>query len=197
MRDKNFVPVTVALERSAEDARPFIERAQPQHPSLIDTDHVVAELYNISNVPTMIWIDEDGDICRPHDVQFGTDTFTEFHGKSSALYLDMIRAWVHEGSGALARSEVVQHQPSPSVETQLARTERALAWWLFCNGHKDAAERHFDRAGELAPLDWTIRRGSMPIRGIDPFGDEFFALAGEGVPEYAMDALTPTKVVKG
>ncbi len=184
----------MALERSTEDARPFIERAQPTHPSVIDTEHVVAELYNISNVPTIIWIDEEGIICRPHDVQFGTDTFTAFHGKSSALYLDMIRAWVKDGSGALGRAETVRHQPAPSANTQLARAERTLAWWLHRNGQEAAAARHFDRAGELAPLDWTIRRGSMPIRGIDPFGDEFFALAGEGVPEYAMEAVTPTKV---
>ena len=55
-----------------------------------------------------------------------------------------------------------------------------------------AAARHFARAGELAPLDWTIRRGSMPIQGQNPFGPEFFALAEQGKPEYAMEAVTPT-----
>jgi hypothetical protein len=45
------------------------------------------------------------------------------------------------------------------------------------------------RAGELAPKDWTIRRGSMPIRGINPMGPEFFELAKEGVPLYPMEAL--------
>jgi len=45
------------------------------------------------------------------------------------------------------------------------------------------------RAGELAPKDWTIRRGSMPIRGINPMGPEFFELAKEGVPVYPMEEL--------
>ncbi len=176
-----------------DDPRPFIEKANPTHPSVIDTEHVVAELYHIVNVPTMIWIDENGQICRPHDTQFGTDIFTAFHGKHSGPYLDMIRAWVRDGSGAMTAKQVKEHQPVPTAESQLARTERTLAWWLQNQGREEAAGRHFDRAGELAPQDWTIRRGSLPIRGKDPFGDDFFTLAADGAPEYPMEAVTPTK----
>ena len=184
-----FVPITVALDKDPEDVRPYIERASPTHPSLIDTQHVVAELYHVINVPTMIWIDEQGRIVRPHDSQFGTDTFTAFHGKQSAPYLDALRAWVREGKGVLDPAAVRSHQIQPTPETQLARAHRALAWWLHQQGRVEAAERHFLRAGELAPKDWTIRRGSMPIRGINPMGLEFFELAKEGVPLYPMEEL--------
>jgi hypothetical protein len=183
----------VALDRSAEDARPWIEAAAPTHPSLIDTGHVLAELYHVVNVPTIVWIDEQGRIVRPNDNQFGTDTFTAFHGKASAPYLDMIRAWVKEGKGALAAGEARRNQLLPTPETQLARAERALAWRLHQRGRPDAAKRHFARAAELAQQDWTIRRGSMPIVGQNPFGPEFFELAGEGTPTYPMDVVTPTK----
>ena len=184
----------MALDRCADDPRPFIEGAAPKHPSVIDTDHRVAELYHIVNVPTLIWIDEDGRICRPHDSQYGTDTFTQFHHKRSGPYLDMIRAWVRSGEGAMAPEAARKQQPALSEEAQLARAERALAWWLHQSGREEAAGPHFDRAGELAPLDWTIRRGSMPIRGQNPFGPEFFELAGGGIPTYPMEAVTPTRV---
>jgi hypothetical protein len=153
---------------------------------------VVADLYHISNVPTLIWIDEQGRICRPHDAQFGTDTFTAFHGKLSAPYLEMLRAWVRDGSGAMPADQVRRHQPKPTAEAQFARAERNVAWWLHQRGRTQAAEAHFERAGELAPLDWTIRRGSMPLRGENPFGPAFFKLAEEGRTEYPMESVTPT-----
>jgi len=187
------VPFTVALDRSTEDVAPFIEAASPTHPSVVDTEHLVAELYHIVNVPTLIWIDEAGRICRPHDAQFGTDTFTQFHGKSSAPYLDLLRSWVRDGAGVLPADEVRKLRIEPSEQSQLARTERALAWHLSQHGRTEAAEAHFARAGELAPQDWTIRRGSMPIRGMNPFGPEFFALVEDGAPVYPMDEVTPTR----
>ncbi len=186
-----FVPITVALDRSPEDARPYIERAQPTHPSLIDTEHVLAELYHVVNVPTMLWIDERGRVVRPNDSQFGTDTFTAFHGKKSEPFLNAVRAWVREGKGALTPEVIRRHQLLPSDETQLARAERALAWHLHRRGRSQAAERHFLRAGELSPRDWTIRRGSMPIRGINPMGPDFFALAKEGAPRYPTEEIPP------
>ncbi len=47
--------------------------------------------------------------------------------------------------------------------------------------YRAVAERHFVRAGELAPHDFTIRRGSMPIRGMDPMGPDFAALYMEWI----------------
>ena len=187
----DFVPITVALDQNPDDARPYIERARPTHPSLIDTEHVVAELYHVVNVPTQVWIDPHGRIVRPNDTQFGTDTFTVFHGKRSAPYLAAVRAWVRRGEGALDPDTARRHQLLPTHETQLARVHRALAWWLHRQGRREAAERHFARAGELSPGDWTIRRGAMPIRGENPMGPKFFELAKEGVPRYPMEALPP------
>ncbi len=145
----------------------------------------------MTNVPTILWIDEQGQIVRPHDSQFGTDTFTAFHHKRSDIYLDMIRAWVRDGEGVLAGDDAKQVLPEATADSQLARAERALAWHLHQQGAA-SADAHFERACELAPKDWTIRRGSMPIRGQNPFGPEFFALAEEGSPEYALEAITPT-----
>jgi hypothetical protein len=102
----------------------------------------------------------------------------EFHGKESGPHLEALRRWVVDGevpdpaagpSGSL----------TPTPEVALARVERRLAAHLLRAGEDAAAERHFARAVELAPLDFPVRRGSMPLRGQDPFGDAFFELYGE------------------
>jgi hypothetical protein len=187
---EGFTPITVALDQSLDDARPWIEAAAPTHPALVDTEHVVADLFNVINVPTMVWIDEAGRIARPNDVQFGTDTFVQLTGRPSGPFLAAIRGWVRDGTGVLAPEEIHRHQVLPSREQQEARAEFTLAWHLHRAGRREAAERHFARAGELAPGDWTIRRGSLPIRGIDPMAsEEFLALWQEGTPGYPSTPL--------
>ncbi len=58
--------VTVALDTAgAEAARPWIEAANPNHPSLIDQAHILDELLGVVNVPNGVWIDERGMIVRP------------------------------------------------------------------------------------------------------------------------------------
>jgi hypothetical protein len=179
--DRGFVPIAVALDRSADDARPWIEKAAPTYPALIDTGHVLADLYNIVNVPTALWIDERGRIVRPNDVVFGTDTFRHITNLESARPLAALRAWVRGERAAFAADEARGLQTLPTAADQAARAEFGLAEWLARHGRADAAERHFVRAGELAPHDFTIRRGSMPIRGLDPMGPPFREMLGAWV----------------
>jgi len=134
-----------------------------------------------------VWIDERGRIVRPNDAAFGDDAFVELHGRPSAPHLDALRAWVHTGTPPFAADDDVRaHQALPTPAEQRARAEFALAWHLHRAGRREAAERHFVRAGELAPHDFTVRRGSMPIRGLDPMGADFLPLFQEWV-----DAGTP------
>jgi hypothetical protein len=46
-------------------ARPYVELAQPEHPSLIDAGHLVDEQFGVVNIPNSVWIDENGIIVRP------------------------------------------------------------------------------------------------------------------------------------
>ncbi len=66
--------MTVCLDTvGAEAARPFIERANPEHPSLIDIAHVVDERFGVVNIPNSIWIDEDGIIVRPAEAAWALE----------------------------------------------------------------------------------------------------------------------------
>lgn len=168
--------LTVAIDSSLDAPRPYVDGAT--HPSLVDTEHRVADLYNMVNVPTVVWIDEAGCIVRPQDVHYVSNelaSITRFHNRKP---LAALRAWVR-GEAAAYPGDVVADTKVATESDQEARAAFALAWWLSQQGREVAAERWFVRAGELAPHDFTIRRGSMPIRGIDPAGPAFFQMMGD------------------
>ena len=54
------------------------------YPVVVDADHVVTELYAISNVPTVVLINEDDTIAMPNWSAYGSDLFSEFTGVDSA-----------------------------------------------------------------------------------------------------------------
>ncbi len=179
MKDYGFTVITVAVEKDPEDARPWIELANPSHPSLIDTQHLLADLYNMVNVPEILWIDEQGRIARPNDVAFGDDTWRAVTGFESAKHANLLRAWVKGEASAFTPGEVRKLQRLPTREDQLARAEFGLGNWLYHQGRVEAARPHFIRAGQLAPHDFTIRRGTMPMQGLNSGGPEFFKMVQE------------------
>jgi len=66
-----FEIVAVALDiGGAAAARPWIEAAKAEYPTLIDQAHVLDELLGIVNVPSGAWINEEGMLVRPPEPAF-------------------------------------------------------------------------------------------------------------------------------
>ena len=58
--------MTVSLELTGPEAsRPYIEAAHPDHPALLDPTHRMDPLFGVVNIPSVVWIDEQGVIVRP------------------------------------------------------------------------------------------------------------------------------------
>lgn len=148
-------------------------------PVLLDRQHLVSELYAISNVPTVVWIDEDDNIVRPNGVGFSSDMFKEFTGFDSTEHLDAIRTWVRDGEVDVAFADAVDEVGNLTDDEVNARLHFRIAAYLAREGNDAAAAGHFATASELAPNDFTIRRAAMPLQDVDPFGDKFFELYGE------------------
>ena len=163
--------IAVAIDENTEAVTELA--AGSTYPVLMDKDHLLTELFAISNVPSVIWIDESGSIVRPAAAEFGTDTFTEITGISREAHMQQVRDWVREETLPDDASYSVTDLSEEEVQ---ARLHFRLAVFLQREGRNIDAERHFDLAAELAPLDFTIVRASMPLRGGDPFGEEFFKL---------------------
>lgn len=169
--------VAVALDDSPTDVRPWIDGIP--FPVLIDSEHVLTELYAISNVPTVIWIDENNRIVRPNGVAYGTDTFKDFTGVDAGPHMDAVRRWVRDGIEPIAAVDARDAVADLSDDEVRARLHFRIAAHARRHDDDANARRHFARAGELAPNDWTIRRAAMPLTGSDPFGQDFFVLYEE------------------
>ncbi len=149
------------------------------YPILIDAEHLLTETYAISNVPTVIWIDEHNNIVQPNWSAFGTDTFVEFTGVESGPQKDLVRRWVTHNEPMMEPAAAAEAVHDLTHEEEQARLYFRIAAKLRRDGDEDGAERNFATAVEFAPHDWTIRRAAMPLRGKDPFGEDFMTMYGE------------------
>lgn len=167
----------MAIDEAVDKIRELAEGIT--YPVLVDADHLLTELYAISNVPTVLMIDEDDRIVQPNWSAFGTDTFREITGIDSGEQKDVIRRWVVDGDRMMTEEQAREAVGDLSGDEEAARLHFRIATRLRNRGDETGAARNFARAGELAPHDWTIRRAALPLQGEDPFGEKFFELAAE------------------
>ncbi len=160
--------VAVALDDDTDRVRHFTEKAGL--PAVLDPDHRLSDVFGVVNVPSTIWLDEEGRVAKPPTIAPGDDQFHEFTAVEAARHHDALRAWLAGQDPA----EVDQAEADDDLRA--ARAERRLAAWLHAHERPEAARRHYDAAVALAPLDFSIRRSSMRHRGENPFGEEFFEL---------------------
>jgi thiol-disulfide isomerase/thioredoxin len=161
--------VAVALDDDEERVRHWTGKASL--PPVLDPEHRLSDVFGVVNVPSTVWLDEEGRVAKPPTIAPGDDQFKDFTEVDSERHHEALRNWVRGGV-----VPAVEDGNEPEEDVRRARAERRLAAWLHREGRDAAARRHFDAAVELAPLDFSIRRASMRNRGEDPFGEEFFEL---------------------
>ena len=169
--------IAVALDESADLIEPFAEGIT--FPILLDREHTLSETYAITNVPTVVWIDEDDRIVRPNSVIFSNDMFVEFTGISCEPGLAAVRRWVRDGEVDVSPEEARAAVEDLTPELEEARLRFRIGAHLAREGDEDGAKRQLLAATALAPDDLTIWRAALPLIGDDPFGETFFAQYGE------------------
>ncbi len=176
--------VTVGLDVDPDAARPFIEAAHPDHPSLIDVAHVVDEKFGVVNVPNGVWIDEAGMIVRPAEpAQPGSNEATESFRtidlstlppdiaamltearkirSEPERYVEMLRDWVARGSDspyAHTPEEVIARSAPRTDHDARAAAHFELGQHLHAAGDHPGAIVHWREAHRLAPDNWTYKR---------------------------------------
>ena len=191
LRSKGLELVSVALDTGgAEAARPFVERARPGYVTLVDQAHLLDELFGIVNVPSALWIDEEGTIVRPPEPAFpGRPPFLDREIPEDASprlaarleeakrirvesekYVGALRDWVARGPEspyALGPEEVLERSRPRPVEEAMAAAHFELGQHLHRTGWSDAAVPHFREAHRLQPDNWTYKRQAWSLADPD------------------------------
>jgi peroxiredoxin len=194
LQPEGFTVIAVAIDNAASDVTPWIDGITM--PVLYDPRHLLTELYAISNVPTVVWIDEQDHIARPNGHAHGSDLFRDFTGVEAGPHLDEVRRWVHHGTVPVGEDEARRAVGDLSDDEVLARLHFRVAAEAHRQGDQETTRRHVARASALAPDDLTIWRAGMPLIGEDPFGDDFLARYEEwkqrGMPYHGLAAVPGT-----
>jgi len=200
LKNKNFEIISVAEDTGgAKAAGPWITAAKPEFTVLIDTTHLVTRLYDMVNVPTAVWINEEGRIVRPNEVAYVDNRFTALHGLDAPPYLNAIRDWVEKGersSLVVSEAEFKSRMKPQKPEHALAAAEFALAEYLYRNGHGADAIPHYKEAQRLNPDSWNYKRQAWALSNADrDYGTNFMAEVKKlkGKPYYAPRQLPEIK----
>jgi len=154
----------------AEVARPWVEAAGSTHPSLIDQTHYMDARFGVTNIPQVMWIDENSTIVRPPEpaspipVCEAAVRMAELVGGTGERerYVGMVTDWVQNGAESrfvLSPDAVVAQSRERPRSTSEAAAHFELAQHLWRqDGFSDRALAHFNAAHELQPDNITYKR---------------------------------------
>jgi hypothetical protein len=174
-------------------AEQYARQAPPTYPCLIDERHVVPELYNMTNVPMAVWINEAGRMVRPVEPTGATDGFRTMDRATFAMkpevaaqgrltrqsYVNALRDWVAKGDAspyALVPDELRARMEAPSPSEALGNANFRLGQYLRAQGHQADAQRYFETARRLCPHSWHFVRQALELEEVGKASSpEFFA----------------------
>lgn len=198
MKDENFEIIAVAQDTGGNKAADrFYEMAGATFTALIDVRHYVSSLYNMVNVPTAVWVNEDGRIVRQDDgaytkqyslggVKFGSDD-----------YLPALRDWVAKGDEsvyALPPDQAAARLRKRTSQEAEADASFRLGVYFHEQGNEPLANKFWEQAQQLNPDSWNYHRQNWSFEPAKAMGNWLakFRTLGDK-PYYAPLDLPPAK----
>jgi len=163
LKSDNFEIISVAQDTGGEEAAgSYFDDAKVTYTAIIDVNHQISSLYNLVNVPSGVWIDEEGSIMRINEGTYAKEHFDGAWGTND--YVPIVRDWVAKG----ADSEYVwdRKKVRESIIQRTADAERAqpafrLGGYYFTRDNDEKAEQYWTMAQELDPTSWNYLRQDL------------------------------------
>ena len=125
----------------------------------MDQAHTISSLYNLVNVPSAVWIDEQGRVRRIDEGTYATLHDSNGFQFGRQDYAPMVVNWVADGEQSIhlpSLDEVSIAQKTP----QAANAEAAFKLGIYfkTEGLHDKAAKYLALAQELNPDSWNYHR---------------------------------------
>lgn len=149
------------------------------------------------NVPTGVWIDEEGRMVRPPEVAYSKEQKVLGQTIGDNRYITGLYDWVENGADSVYVVPVEELAEEMAVEdpkSLLADAHFELAVYLHQQGDEEAASEHWLSAQRLNPDSWNYHRQQWsfdPKTAMRNWFKKFQAL--DGKPYYAPLELPDTE----
>ena len=152
----------------------WYDRAEATYTTLIDVTHRVSSLYNLVNVPSGIWVDEEGRIKRINEGTYSEVILNGVVGTEN--YRPAVRDWVLHGADSpyvwsreQVRAKIRQRTPDEARAEPMFK----LGVYWFESGNEARARTYWERAQELFPDSWNFHRQDWSFTDDGSSGDRF------------------------
>lgn len=158
--------ISVAEDTGGEAvAGEWFDRADATFTQIVDENHLISRLYNMVNVPTGVWIDEEGRIVRPNETAYTRNSDNAIAGKTMTIrggdYVAALRDWVEKGADSefsLSREQIVERLALRTTEQADADAYFQLGNHFHRTGDEELASRYWAEAQSRLPESWNYHR---------------------------------------
>ena len=158
LKSENFEIISVAQDTGGESAAgPIFDAANVSYTSIIDVNHHISALYNLVNVPSGVWIDEEGMIVRINE-----GTYAKSYGAfGTDEYAPIVKDWARNGADSpyvwdkdKVKDRIFQRTP----EAEKAQPAFRLGTYYYAQENDAKADLYWNMAQELDPDSWNYLR---------------------------------------
>jgi len=162
MKDQGFEIISAAQDTGGEAvAGKIFDDAGATYTTIVDVPHAISSLFNFVNVPSAVWIDEEGRIVRYNEGTYASKhkmgTF-EF-GRND--YLPSVRDWIEKGADSVyvqSADGVSKNIIARTPDAELAEPTFKLGVYYHLQGDEERANEYWEKAQALNPDSWNFHR---------------------------------------
>jgi hypothetical protein len=162
LKDQNFEIISAAQDTGGEAAAgPIFDKANVTYTAIVDENHTISSLYNMVNVPSGVWIDEEGRVVRIDEGTYTKAAKVLGNTIGHDGYVPALRDWVAKGDKSeyiMTPEEVSSNIRPRAADEELAEPTFKLANYFYAQGDMESANKYWDKAQALNPNSWNFHR---------------------------------------